>query len=163
MRNRILGGASFVALIAAAFVASACNMTPAEKGRTARKASKASISTFDPSKLDFDIMSVGSERPDEYQVNQAFEAAYPAFDECVAAEKTRTKSDKQIAGEITLAVRLHPSDKPMGVNADGPKSLLKRKKLVNCMRDAVAASPFPKYDGPPVETEISIEVDPGYE
>ncbi len=153
-----------VALFAAAFGLVACDMKPAEgNGRTVRKASKASIATFDTSKLDFDIMSVGSERPDEYMTQQAWENSFSAFDECVADEKSRVNSEKQIPGDITLTVRLHPEGKPIGVNADGPKGLLKREKLVNCMREAAATAPFPKYDGPPVETEMTLEVDPGFE
>lgn len=152
-----------VALFAATFAIVACDMKPAEgNGRHARKASKASIASFDASKLEFDIMSVGSERPDEYMTQQAWEGAFAAFDGCVADEKSRVKSDAEIPGDITLTVRLHPQGKPIGVNADGPKGLMKRKKLVDCMRDAAGSAGFPKYDGPPVETEMTLEVDPGY-
>lgn len=151
-----------LAAIAAVMSLSACEMKPAEEeGRRVRKVSKANIATFDPSELKFDIMSAGTERPDEEMIQQAFESAFPQFDACVSDEKDRTGSDSRIPGEIALSVRLNPKEsRPIGVNADGPKSLMKREKLINCFREAVAAAPFPTYDGVPVQSDISIEVEP---
>ncbi len=152
-----------VALGMLALVTAACNMKPAEgKGRHIRKVSQANVAEFDPSELNFDIMSVGSERPNEDMIQQAFESAYGSMDACVATAKERTGNDARIEGELELAVRLNPREnKPLGVNASGPDELMKRKKLVNCFREAVAKAQFPTYDGPPVETSIALEVDPG--
>ena len=38
-----------------------------------------------------------------------------------------------------------------------------RAALAEAVREAAATAPFPKYDGPPVETEMTLEVDPGFE
>lgn len=139
----------------------ACGWKPAEPaGERGRKASMASIASFDPSEdIAFDLEAYGSARPDQYEIEQAFATRYGAFDECVAAEKKRSGKDGQLAGDVSMAIKLNPkSHKPFAVNAELPEG---SKKLNDCLRDAAAAANYPEYDGPPVVVKFSFELDPG--
>lgn len=157
-----MAGASKWWMVALVVVA-ACGWKPAEPaGERGRKASMASIASFDPSEdIAFDLEAYGSDRPDQYEIEQAFATRYSAFDGCVAAEKKRTGKDDQLAGDVSMAIKLDPkSHKPFAVNAElaeGSGS----KKLNDCLRDAAAAATYPKYDGPPVVVKFSFELDPG--
>lgn len=136
---------------------------PAERpGERGRKATMASIASFDPdAAVAFDLEAYGTDRPDQYAIEQAFATQYGAFDECVLAAKKRKKSGKQLPGEVSMAIKLNPkSDKPFAVNADMPEGL-RDDKLKDCLREAAAAAAYPPYDGPPVVTKFTFELDPG--
>lgn len=153
----------WIGVCAAVMTAAACGWKPAESaGERGRKASMASIASFDPSEdLQFDLMAYGSERPDQYGVEQAFATRYGAFDECVAAEKQRRGSDDQLAGDVSMSLKMNPkSSKPFAVNAELPAGA-DGKKLGDCLREAAAAAEYPQYDGPPVVVKFSFELDPG--
>lgn len=156
-------GTSKGAVVGLVLVVAACGWKPAEPaGERGRKASMASIASFDPSAdIAFDLEAYGSDRPDQYEIEQAFATRYGAFDECVAAEKQRSGKDDQLPGDVSMAIKLDPkSNKPFAVNAelaDGAGS----KQLNDCLRDAAAAATYPKYDGPPVVVKFNFELDPG--
>lgn len=140
----------------------ACGWKPAEPaGERGRKASMASIASFDPSEdIQFDLMAYGSERPDQYGVEQAFATRYGAFDECVAAEEKRRGNDEQLAGDVSMSIKMNPkAAKPFAVNAEMPEGV-DSKKLNDCLRDAAAAASYPQY-GPPTVVKFSFELDPG--
>ncbi len=133
-------------------------------GVAAANAVSANVAEFDPN-ADFslDLDAYGGERPDEYAVQQAFFNQFGALDICVLNEKERTKSDTQLAGDVTMAVKLNPKDsKPFGINATMPESYIEATALTDCLRDATAGAPYPTYDGPPVVVEFEFELDPGY-
>ena len=122
------------------------------------------IPEFDPdAPVDLDKYE-GNEWPDERDVNAAFESRYEKFDACVAAEKERTGSDVQLAGDAGMAIQLNPAgNRPLGVNATFPGEYDQRKELVRCMRNATGSAPFPKYWGPPLVVKFEFEIDPGTE
>jgi hypothetical protein len=127
---------------------------------------KANIAEFDPN-ADVDLDAYfGSERPDEYAMEQAFNQTFDAMDQCVvkAKDKLGVGKDKALDGEIKFGVKLNPkSSRPDGVNAELPKKYAKNKDFQNCMREAVAAAPYPTYKGPPVIVNFETEIDPGTE
>ena len=133
-------------------------------GPAAPNAITANIAEFDPNaavELDLDG---GTERPDDYAVQEAFFGQFGALDECVWAEKDRRGTEDQLPGDVTIAVKLNPAgNTPYGVNADMPDKLAKADKLKGCLREAAAGAPYPSYDGPPVVVEFVTEVDPGSE
>lgn len=136
---------------------------PAEKpGERGRKASMASIASFDPDEaVQFDLEAFGTDRPDQYGIEQAFATKYGAFDECVAEAKKRKKSDHQLPGDVSMAIKLNPkSNAPFAVNAEMPDGV-KDNKLKDCLREAAAAASYPTYDGPPVVVKFNFELDPG--
>ena len=101
----------------------------------------------------------GSDRPDELEVQDRFNAIMGEVDECVWAEKERTKAS-HLKGDADVAVLLDPkSDSPLGVNAHFPGEK-KHKPLQKCLRKASAHAHFPTYDGPPVVVHFEFELDP---
>lgn len=156
-------GTSKGAVVGLVLVVAACGWKPAEPaGERGRKASMASIASFDPSAdIAFDLEAYGSDRPDQYEIEQAFATRYGAFDECVAAEKQRSGKDDQLPGDVSMAIKLDPkSNKPFAVNAELAEGA-GSKKLGDCLREAAAAASYPKYDGPPVVVNFNFELDPG--
>jgi hypothetical protein len=123
----------------------------------------AKVATFDPNAdIVLDLDKYGSERPDEYRVQQAFFDRFGALDECVWAEKDRRGSEKQLKGDVSMSIKLNPeSARPFAVNATMPKKFKKNQKLSDCLREAGASSEFPTYDGPPVVVDFEFELDPG--
>lgn len=145
-------------------VAIGCNAKPAERSgeRGSRTISKANIATFDPDEdIHFDLNAYGTSRPDQYAIEQAFAGAYPGMDTCVADEKARKKSEKQLPGEAKFAIKLNPKEsRPFAVNAELEQGL--SPKLNDCLREAVAGVTYPTYDGPPTVVKFTTELDPGY-
>ena len=144
----------------------------AEKGRSSSRTVKASVANFDPNAdvaiaLD-DGGGEGGERPDDWEVQHAFEGAYSGLDACVAAYKDKhgMKPEHQLEGDIDFAVKLNGGGKtkPLGVNASiSSKKLDKDNDFKDCMRDAVGNTDFPKYRGPHVVATFATSVDPGSE
>ncbi len=124
----------------------------------------ADVPDFDPSApVDLDKWD-GSEWPDETQVTAAFEAQYPAFDSCVAAEKERSGITMKLEGEAGMALKLNPAGaRPFGVNAAMPEDHAARTELTRCLRNATAGGQYPAYDGPPLVVRFDFEIDPGEE
>lgn len=122
-------------------------------------AAKTSVPTFDPNadvQLD---MKAGGERPDEFNLTQAFEQQYGSFDECVAAAKKNP--NQTLPGDVDVEVLLNPKGhEPLGINAKLPDGVNKRS-LRECLRGAVAAADYPAYNGVPVVVTFSFELDPG--
>lgn len=148
--------------VVAVALAAACGKPAERPGERGRKATMASIATFDPdAAVEFDLDAYGTDRPDQYAIEQAFATRYGAFDECVAAAKKRKKTDEKLPGDVSLAIKLNPkSDRPFAVNAEMPDEV-HDAKLKDCLRDAAAAAAYPKYDGPPCVTKFTFELDPG--
>jgi hypothetical protein len=131
---------------------------------------KAKIAEFDPNavlELNMgDGGGGGGQRPDEYQMELAFNQSFGAIDECVIAHKDKKgmAAHKQLKGDLEIAVKLNPSkSRPLGVNATLPKRYAKATELSDCLREAVASVPFPTYDGPPIVVEFSTQLDAGME
>lgn len=136
---------------------------PAEKpGERGRKASMASIASFNPDEaVQFDLEAYGTDRPDQYGIEQAFSTRYGAFDDCVAEAKKRKKSGEQLPGDVSMSIKLNPkSAAPFAINAEMPDGVTDNK-LKDCLRDAAAAAAYPTYDGPPVVVKFTFELDPG--
>jgi hypothetical protein len=133
-------------------------------GAAAPDAVTANIAEFDPmADIALDMDKYGSARPDEYMVQQEFFNAFDGIGACVDAEKARRKTDETFDGDVTVAVKLNPSQhRPFGVNATLPSGFEKSTKLKDCMREEVAKVKYPKYDGPPVVVQFEFELDPGY-
>lgn len=145
-------------------VAIGCNAKPAErKGERGRTIAKANVATFDPDEaVNFDLNAYGSERPDQYAIEQAFNGAFGALDQCVFDEKERRGSDAQLPGNLKLAIKLNPKEaRPFAVNAEVEDGI--GDELKECLREATAAVNYPTYDGPPVVVNFELELDPGYE
>lgn len=149
-----------------AFGAVACK-NPKIKGSRGRTV-KANVSTFDPNgDIGVDLDKYGSERPDDYAVQQAFHGAFEPMDECVLEAKKRKGMGTAavLEGDLAVAVRLDPAigTKPAAVNATLPKRYAKDDDLAQCLRNAVGGVTFPQYDGPPVVVDLSCELDAGSE
>ncbi len=157
--------AGLVAAGVAAFVLmGGSNALKGEGGSKGTRSVTASIGSFDPNAdVTLDLDKYGSERPDDYGVQQAFNNQFGALDECVMAEKERRHSDKQLKGDVVVEVLLNPlKEETPKVNATMPKSLAKSTELTECVREAAANADYPKYDGPPVVAKFEFELDPGY-
>jgi hypothetical protein len=132
-------------------------------GASAPGSVTANVAEFDPNAdITLDLDKYGSDRPDQYQIQQAFFAQFSALDECVWAEKDRRGSEDQLLGDVSMAVKLNPEGRPFGVNASMPEGYEKSTKLKDCLREAAANADYPKYDGPPVVVDFEFELDPGY-
>lgn len=131
-------------------------------GAAAPNAVTANIAEFDPNgDIALDMDKFGSERPDEYAIQQAFFAAFDGIGACVAAEHERRNSDEQFEGDVSIAVKLNPEKpRPFGINATMPSGFESATELKDCMREEVAKVEFPTYDGPPVVVEIEFELEP---
>jgi hypothetical protein len=161
MTTKTLGAITMAALLGGALV----GCKGADSGRKQRTV-KATIGTFDPNAdIELDMNGGGGgERPDDYDIQMAFNQTFGGMDECVSSAKDRkgVKKEKALPGTIDVAVKLNPgSHRPLGVNATISGRHGKDPQLVDCVREAVAAAPFPKYDGPPIVAEFQTELDPG--
>jgi hypothetical protein len=160
--SRTFATLASVALIAGLTI-TGCNKT--SEGRAKARTVKASMAEFDPNAdLDLDAWG-GSERPDDYAVQMAFNATTEQMDACIAEFKTAKgiKTEKQLDGDFKAMVKLNPKKStPLGVNAELPAKYASDAKLTQCMRDAVGAAPYPTYDGPPIVVEFTTQLDAGF-
>lgn len=133
------------------------------RGRTV----KANIAEFDPNAdFEFDLDKYGTEAPDDYAVQLAFNQAFGGMDACVLnAKKDMGLGDSSVlAGDLEVAVQLDPiSGKPSAVNATLPKKYARNGPLKDCIRNAVGGIEFPKYNGVPRVAEFTCELDAGSE
>lgn len=158
-----LGALALVTLMAVA--ATGCKEPEIKQtGRSAARTVKANIGSFDPNAdVTLDLEKYGSDRPDDYAVQMAFNQSFAALDQCVAAAKERKgiAADTQLEGDLDLQVKLEPTGKAVGVNTTLPSKWSKDEALQSCIRDAVAGVQFPPYDGPPVVAEFYTQLDAG--
>lgn len=158
-----LGALALTALVA--FAATGCKEPEIKQAGRSGRTVKANISTFDPNAdVVLDLDKYGSERPDDYATQMAFNQAFAPMDQCVLAAKERkgVPVERQLPGSMDIAVKLEPrSGKAAAVNATLPGKLDQDATLKDCIRAAVATVQFPKYDGPPVVVEFYTEVDAG--
>ncbi len=156
-------GAGAVVLVAGAIYFSGFSLDGGEKKKGERKVT-ASISTFDPEgDVTLDLDAYGSERPDDYAVQDAFYGTFEGFDQCLVKERKRMGDEEMVLeGDATITIKLNPKkSKPLGVNAALPEEYSDDFK--DCLREAAAKGKYPTYDGPPVVAEFEFEIDPGYE
>lgn len=156
-----------LAIVCMASSLSACKRPPKGERRVKRTV-KASIAEFDPnSEVKFDLSKYGSQRVDEWLVQEAFNRSFDGLDRCVAAVRGRLKvgGEDVLEGDVDFVVQLNPeSDRPFAVSATISNPKLDGDKILkDCLRDAVAEVKYPKYDGPPQVAEFSTQLDPGYE
>lgn len=122
----------------------------------------ANIAEFDPNADVVLDMEAGNESPDEFAIQQAFFGQFEQISQCVFDEKDRRKSEDQLPGDVVIAVKLNPAGKqPFGVNATMPDEVADATKLKDCLREAAAGAPYPKWDGQPRVVEFEFELDPG--
>ena len=155
-----------VAAMAALMAVAGCKKAEPTKGRRTARLVKAAVASFDPNAdIVLDLDAYGSERPDDYDVQLAFNQSFDALDVCVAQHKEskKIKSETQLRGDMEIAVKLNPKGEPFAVNAQLPRRYDKSAQLKECIRDAVATVAFPKYDGPPLVAEFETELDAGSE
>ena len=137
----------------------------AKARRAKANVSSAEVANFDPNGiLDLDRFQ-GSERPDDYAVEMAFNSSSETMDSCVSAYKARNevKPETALTGEMEVAVKLNPEGRPFGVNAKLPGKYDEDVELKGCIREAAATAPYPKYDGVPVIYSFRADLDPGME
>jgi len=138
----------------AAFFASVVGLS----GLTA-SAATTTVPTFDPNATT-ELTSDGGERPDEYVLLGAFERQRAQMDRCV--EQAKHGDEAQLQGTATMEVLLNPAGKrPLGINGKVSDDAPKDAGLMECLRAATAAAPYPGYDGPPVIVEFDFEIDAG--
>ncbi len=141
-----------------------------EGGRAAKRTVKASIAEFDPNAdVVLDLNAYGTERADEWLVQEAFNQSFEGLDRCIAEHKARIgmSEEQTLEGGVSVAVKLDPKKgRPSAVNASfSAKSLEKKdhRALKDCVREVVATVDFPTYDGPPQVAEFEVDpLDPGY-
>lgn len=154
-------------VFAALMVVGATGCKNPEIKQTRGRTVKANIAEFDPN-ADYvlDLDKYGSERPDDYAVQMAFNQAFEPMDQCVlqAKKDMGLKDSAILKGDIEVAVQLDPhKGKAAAVNATLPKKYAKNESLKDCLRNAVGEVQFPKYDGPPTVAEFSCELDAGFD
>jgi len=156
-----------VVAMAAMMAAAGCKKAEPTKGRRTARLVKAAVASFDPNAdIVLDLDAYGSERPDDYEVQIAFNQSFDGMDACVARHKAsrKMKPESQLEGDMQIAVKLNPKKgRPTAVNATLPRRYDKSKHLKECIRQAVAGVSFPRYDGPPVVAEFETELDAGSE
>jgi hypothetical protein len=141
----------------AAFFASVVGLS----GMSASAAASTSVPTFDPNAT-AELSADGAERPDEYVLLGAFENQREQMDRCVEAAKAG--EDVQLQGTATMEVLLNPAGRrPLGINGKVSDDAPADTGLMECLRAATAAAPYPGYDGPPVIVEFDFEIDAGFE
>ncbi len=141
----------------AAFFASVVGLS----GMSASAAASTSVPTFDPNATT-ELTEDGVERPDEYVLLGAFENQRAQMDRCV--EVAKDGDDVQLQGTATMEVLLNPAGKrPLGINGKVSDDAPADAGLMECLRAATAAAPYPGYDGPPVIVEFDFEIDAGVE
>jgi len=141
--------------VIAAFFAAACGLA------SSTASASATVPTFDPN-ADTVVEDTGGERPDEYEIQEAFFSQNEALDKCL--DKATNNRQRQLEGDAEIEILLNPKgDRPLGVNASMPRGLSKNVGLTECVRRVVASAPYPSYDGPPVVVALSFELDPGME
>ncbi len=132
------------------------------KGRTV----KANIATFDPNAdVVLDLDKYGTERPDDYATQVAFNQSFEGIDGCVLSAKERRgiSVERTFDGDMDISVKLEPkSGKAAAVNATLPGKHNKDGALKKCIRQVVAEVQFPQYDGPPVVVDFYTELDAGF-
>lgn len=131
------------------------------RGRTV----KANIAEFDPNAdFEFDLDKYGSEIPDDYAIQLAFNEAFGGLDACVlnAKQELGLGAAATLEGDVEFAVQLDPKNgKPAAVNATLPGRYAKNETLKDCVRNAVGEVTFPTYDGTPRVAEFRCELDAG--
>jgi hypothetical protein len=160
---KTFGALALASLMAVAAVG--CKEPEIKQGGRAGRTVKASIADFDPeAAVTLDLDKYGSARPDDYEVQVAFNQSFAGIDACVLSVKERKgmSADTQIPGDLDIAVQLEPkTGKAAAVNATLPGKYDKDSNLKDCVRDAVAQVAFPKYDGPPVTAVFYTQFDAG--
>ncbi len=159
---------SFGALALASLMALAvigCKEPEIKQAGRAGRTVKANIATFDPNAdVTIDLDKYGSERPDDYAAQVAFNQSFGGIDACVVAvkERKRMSADTQLPGDLDVTVKLEPkTGKAAAVNATLSSKYDSDTKLKDCIRNAVAEVQFPQYDGPPVVVEFYTQLDAG--
>ena len=128
-------------------------------GGLTANAATTTVPTFDPNTTT-ELTSDGGERPDEYVLLGAFERQRAQMDRCV--EQVKHGDEAQLKGTATMEVFLNPEGKrPLVVNGKVSDDAPKDTGLMECLRAATAAAPYPGYDGPPVIVEFDFEIDAG--
>jgi hypothetical protein len=171
MTPRTLLRALGLLTLALGFAVSAVACKGVDKGKRNPRTVKASIATFDENAdVELAIGDGGGEgeRPDDYDVQQAFTGSYEGLDACVAAYKSRKgiNASTKLEGDVDFAVKLNGGgkSKPLAVNATISSSKLdKDQEFKDCVRDAVGNTNFPKYSGPHLVAKFSTEIDAGSE
>jgi hypothetical protein len=157
------GALALATLMAVAVVG--CKEPEIKQAGRAGRTVKANIATFDPNAdITIDLEKFGTERPDDYAAQVAFNQSFAGIDACVLTvkEKKGMAADSQIPGDLDIAVKLEPlTGKASAVNATLPGKYDKDSGLKDCIRNAVAQVDFPKYDGPPVTVEFYTQLDAG--
>lgn len=139
------------------------------EGRTSHRTVKASVATFDPEgDVELDLNKWGTERADEWMVQEAFNQSFAGLDQCLIdfKEAKGLPPEKQLSGGLEVAVKLNPAEpRPFAVNATiSNEKLDGQEELKDCIREAVASVQFPTYDGPPQVASFSVDqLDPGFE
>lgn len=162
---RILGKVALMAVVAAPAVG--CKKPDKQSKRHGRTV-KAAIAEFDPNAMELDLDKWGTERVDDWLVQEAFNRSFDGIDRCIAEFKQRKglEEDKTLEGNVEFAVKLNPKkSEPFAVNASLTNDKLgKDQQLKDCLRESVASAEFPTYDGPPQVAEFWVEpLDAGYE
>jgi hypothetical protein len=162
---RTLRAAALLAL-ATAFALPLAACKKPEQGRAGGRTVKASIADFDPdADVAFDLDKWGTDRVDEWQVQEAFNRSFDGMDKCVAKAKAKAGKggESALEGDVDFAVKLNPSSKrPFAVNAKmSAKKWDQNQELKDCLREAVAGVGYPTYDGPPQVADFSTQLDPG--
>jgi hypothetical protein len=144
-----------------------------EKGRKDPRAQRkatvhASMAEFDPeADIVLDLSKYGTERVDEWALQESFNTSFSALDQCVIEAKERHKMspDKKLEGTLQVAVKLNPRGEPFGVNASISEAKWNQDEaLKGCIKQAVHGVDYPKWDGPPQVAEFDVgDLDPGWE
>lgn len=147
--------------------AAGCKEPEIKQGRRSARTVKANIASFDPNAdVVIDLDKYGSERPDDYDVQMAFNQAFEPMDVCVLDTKSRKgMSPEKVLhdGMMDIQVKIEgKTGKAVGINTKLPGKFDKDDSLKNCIRDAVGSVQFPSYDGPPVVVDFYTELDAGY-
>lgn len=160
---RTLGVLTFGALVA-------FGCKGVDKGKRGGRTVKASIQAFDPNAdigFEFgDGGGEGGETPDDFSVREAVNQQLGGMDQCVADYKARKniKPEKQLDGDVALAVKLNPNDPPpLGINVKIVGSHGKDEGLKTCIKETIDKAPFPTYKGMPRIVDFEFELDPGSE
>lgn len=153
----------FTLATAVSLGAVACKKPDGRSG--GKRTVKATIAEFDPASMTVDLDAYGTERVDDWEVQQAFNRSFEGLDKCVVDAKGRrgVSDEDALAGDVDFAVKLNPkAAKPFAVNATlSDETLNGDSKLKDCLREAVAGVGYPTYDGPPQVAEFYTQLDPG--
>lgn len=115
------------------------------------------IPRFNKKRTRVQSFSSGTERPDDYAIEQEIELIITELESCLAIVACYEGKDPG-GGEISFVFRLKPNGKVSEVSASSSPNYAKWG-ATQCARKVISQHEFEPFDGQPMGIEYSMEID----